>query len=171
MHATTAKAMQAFVACADVDWSLTDRQGNSALLLAMSDKNRRDAALVLATMESTMVKQSNKKGEFPLLLATIEGDHSMLEALLANKVDPNQRDASGQTALMRAVWQADALTVRLLLEHPGTDVEASNDHSQTAASICESLVKQASDEQKTRELSVIRDLLSERTNRLRRQTL
>ena len=171
MHATTAKAMQAFVACADVDWSLTDRQGNSALLLAMSDKNRRDAALVLATMESTMVKQSNKKGEFPLLLATIEGDHPMLEALLANKVAPNQRDANGQTALMRAVLQADVLTVRLLLEHPGTDVEASNDRRETAFSICESLVEQASDEQKTRELIAIRELLSGRTDRLRLQTL
>lgn len=160
MHAPNAKAMRAFIACPGVDWSLTDQQGNSALLVALKHEERFDAALVLATMDSSMINQANKNGEFPLLLAAIGGNHSMLEALLANKqVDPNQRGAGKQTVLMRAVLQADVESVRLLLNHPDTDVKATYRTDRTALSICKSLAAEATDPKTKEDLIAIKKML------------
>jgi ankyrin repeat protein len=163
MHATNAKAMRAFIGWPTVDWNLTDQQGNSALMVAMKHKDRIGAALVLAAMDSPMINRANENGVFPLLLATIEGDHSMLETLLATRsLKPNQRVPGGETALMKAVSLGDIQSVGLLLKHADVDVTTENETGGTALSICTSLAEGATDEKTKEKFSSISKLLAER---------
>jgi ankyrin repeat protein len=68
-----------------------------------------------------------------LRVASVTSDIDILKALLAAGADPNAKDATGQTALMRAAYSdlADPERVRLLLDH-GADVNAQANNGDTA---------------------------------------
>ncbi|CAG0910546.1 unnamed protein product, partial [Cyprideis torosa] len=94
----------------------------------------------------------------PLLLASKEGHHSIVELLLANGTDPNITDSSKQTPLHLASERGHHSIVDLLLAHEA-DVLATDDEGRTPLSYA-----------KTKELILVRIGLTEDLNRQDQQT-
>ncbi|HLO96431.1 MAG TPA: ankyrin repeat domain-containing protein [Burkholderiaceae bacterium] len=61
-----------------------------------------------------------------LMLAAARDQPSFVMKLLLAGVDPNQADAQRNTALHRALMEESERVVKLLIEHPHTDVNALN---------------------------------------------
>ena len=68
----------------------------------------------------------------PLLAATAAGDIDAVRRLLAERADPDVRDAQGRTPLMSAARRGDEAMVRLLLAS-GADRERRDAQGMTAA--------------------------------------
>eukprot|EP00672_Neobodo_designis_P017165 CAMPEP_0174846306 /NCGR_PEP_ID=MMETSP1114-20130205/12233_1 /TAXON_ID=312471 /ORGANISM="Neobodo designis, Strain CCAP 1951/1" /LENGTH=422 /DNA_ID=CAMNT_0016080569 /DNA_START=32 /DNA_END=1297 /DNA_ORIENTATION=- len=96
-----------------------------------------DSVRKVAMAEPQLLKQPNKRGELPLLVAAESGDAALVEALLDAGVDPDCRsDASdGQTALLSAVWGADDVMLQTLLKG-GADPTAADKRKRNAAHAC-----------------------------------
>lgn len=66
-----------------------------------------------------------------LMLAAARDQPSFVMKLLLSGVDPNQADAQRNTALHKAIMEESERVVKLLIEHPQTDVNALNQAGET----------------------------------------
>src|SRR5688500_4686787 len=83
---------------------------------------RGDAAAVSRLLEDGVKPTGTVQGDVPpIMLASLFGDATMVEALLRRGADPNQTDAAGATALMWAL--PDVEKARRLLER-GAKIDA-----------------------------------------------
>jgi len=71
----------------------------------------------------------NKRGETPLIKASIVDDLILAELLLSNGADPNSQDSNGATALIHS---ADNINITKLLLSKGSDPNIKDDLSWTA---------------------------------------
>ena len=65
------------------------------------------------------VNIKNKIGITPLMMASENGNPSIIRELLANKADVNKRAANGGTAIMNAAEKGNISALKLLIEHGG----------------------------------------------------
>jgi len=98
-----------------------------------------DAAAVrkVAMSSPQLLKETNTRGELPLLVAAESGDAALVEALLDAGVDPDCRSeaSDGQTALLSAVWGADDVMLQTLLKGDA-DPNAADLRKRTAVHAC-----------------------------------
>lgn len=66
-----------------------------------------------------------------LMLAAARDQPSFVMKLLLSGVDPNQADAQRNTALHKAIMEESERVVKLLIDHPQTDVNALNQAGET----------------------------------------
>ncbi len=87
-------------------------------------------------IKSTDTHALDEKGRTALMIATINGNAQIVEALLADGVVINARDSSGETALFFAVRYSKTNILRLLLNN-GADTFARNNSNKTAHMVAE----------------------------------
>jgi hypothetical protein len=105
---------------AGVSPNTLDPKGNPMLIVAIRDKSLKVADLLLAN-KAIDVNLSNKSGENPLMMASIEGELSLVETLvLKNKADVNK---AGWTPLHYACTTGK-LSVAEFLVSKGAKVNA-----------------------------------------------
>jgi len=111
---------------------LTDAQGNTTVMAALSAGWPQLADRLIPAVRYP--GQANAGGDLPLHLASSRGYRSIVNSLLDNQVDIDQRDALGNTALMLAVKNRHADVAELLLER-GAIPGLTNNKNQSAIDI------------------------------------
>ena len=102
------------------DPNITDRTGNTALMLAVADP----AKLKLLLERGAPVNAVNGAGRSALLLAAAQRRAlPAVKVLLSKGARVNQQDENGYTALLWIARQGDVETLRLLLAQ-GADIQA-----------------------------------------------
>jgi len=111
---------------------LTDGQGNTTVMAALLAGWPQLADRLIPAVRYP--GQANGSGKLPLQLASSRGYRSIVNALLNNDVDIDQRDASGNTALMLAIKNRHRDVAELLLER-GAIPGLTNNKKQSAIDI------------------------------------
>ena len=88
-------------------------------------------ARILLSKDQTDVNIKGRNRKAPLHWAALHGQTDMVDFLLRNKADGNQRTGSGNTALMLAAEKGHATTVEKLLNHTN-NVDSTNAKGDTA---------------------------------------
>ena len=111
-----------------------NRAGRAWLLLALAGclGPARAAAEAPAPPARVSMFRAATEDEFrDLMLAAARDQPSFVMKLLLSGVDPNQADAQRNTALHKAIMEESERVVKLLIEHPQTDVNALNQAGET----------------------------------------
>lgn len=120
----------------------TQGDGSTALHWAAYNDDLEMVKMLLAA--GAKVKATTREGAItPLIMACVNGDAPMIEALLKSGADPHTTKANGTTALMLASASGSADAVRVLLER-GADANAKESaHGQTALMFAAALNRDA----------------------------
>lgn len=115
------------------DVNKQDNEGNTALMIAMWDKQ-------FATVKKLLkhpginVNLQNENGTTALMFAALSNNVNIVNELLKRKdLDVNKQDAFGETALMKAAWNRNIAIVEKFLKHPNIDVNLQNPGGYTAS--------------------------------------
>ena len=111
-----------------------NRAGRAWLLLALAGSlgPARAATEPPAPPARVSMFRAATEDEFrDLMLAAARDQPSFVMKLLLSGVDPNQADAQRNTALHKAIMEESERVVKLLIEHPQTDVNALNQAGET----------------------------------------
>jgi ankyrin repeat protein len=165
MLSCTIKSLGHFACCDDVDWSLTDNDGDTIWHQVMRDGGGRDLALALAKFENKNVRTPNREGHSALTAAVNSGEHEVIAALVTNAfVDVNQQGPGGETALMLACAYLDREAVDLLLTHPHLNLQTVDRSGRTAYDFCLNSTTSNNTEQNQRYLDLA-EILNDATAR------
>jgi ankyrin repeat protein len=115
---------------AGADPGATNTTGGSVLMYAAWRGDPECMRLILE--QKVEIDQAAENGWTALMMAAAKGHEAAAGALLAAGANPTVVDVYGWTPLMRAAYAGREDVVRLLLDHPETDVEIVNDRGQTA---------------------------------------
>lgn len=81
-------------------------------------RHYQEAEALLQKQKNIFFNKVNAKSESILLLAAKTNDLTLLNQVIAKKVDPNIQNATGETALSYAAWYNNLSSVNALLECP-----------------------------------------------------
>ena len=112
------------------DVNAANRNGGTALMYAAAAG--RMAALAMLLDHGARVDARSRTGWTALTLAAVKGHPDVVQRLLRAGADINAADVYGWTPLMRAVHEQRHGAVQVLLDAPGVDVDARNEHGSTA---------------------------------------
>lgn len=74
-----------------------DTEGDTSLHVAIINKQTSEALFIIQILGTCQLSIANEIGQTPLHLAALVGDFHVIKALVAKKVDLNQRDTKGRT--------------------------------------------------------------------------
>lgn len=74
-----------------------DTEGDTPLHIAIINKLTKAALFIIRILSTCQLSIANEIGQTPLHLAALVGDTQVIKALIAKKVDLNQRDTKGRT--------------------------------------------------------------------------
>jgi len=114
-------AVRAMLQQPQIDVNLSEPDGMAALHWAAYLDDLETADLLIRA--GANVKAANRYGVTPLLLASANGNATLIEQLLKAGADPNTARPEGETALMAAAGNGNVAAVKSLLAH-GADVTA-----------------------------------------------
>ena len=86
----------------EIDLSVTDMNGNNALLISLQNGHKEVAEMVIKRAPNLVVV-TNHKGESPVRFATHKGLIDIVKCLVENGADSNQPDCNGNTPLASAI--------------------------------------------------------------------
>ena len=123
--------MAAFLLEHGADPALLDLQRCTPLLLACQ-AGRVDVARCLVRHGGSAVNLLDANGCTPLIYAALDCNAAIVNLLLEAGAEPNQADRVRRTPLMIAAGVNDVETIKCLLRHPATDIDAGCLGGQTA---------------------------------------
>jgi len=88
------------------------------------------AAAIVSPGGQLLAQTNPQTAEF--LEAARKGDAEQVADLLSKDVDVEAKDENGSTALILATWDGHLEVVKVLLEHPGIDVNQVSEEQLTA---------------------------------------
>lgn len=103
----------------DVDFTIPDREGNTAMHLAIL--NGKQQVVEYLCDYSQCFDQPNIEGQSPLHLAASSGQDEMVKLLLKHDKNVNRKNGEGATALHAAIRSEHSAVVQLLLAHRDID--------------------------------------------------
>lgn len=121
-----------------LDPNIPDTNGDTALLLAVKNKQPATAAEMLTTGSSSVPWSGpvntacvDSTGRQPLHYAAAEGFSDVVQLLVATAADANRRDNAGCSALALAAKGGHEAVVRILVDGGGSDVNVMDNEHRT----------------------------------------